>query len=202
MVPRKLSFVDVETTGMSSRYGRIIEIGIIRVEDNEIVDEFSTLINPNTRVDPFITTLTGITLEQLQEAPSFYSVKDRIKKLLSDTVFVAHNVLFDYSFIKHEFERLEESFSAKYCCSVKLSKHLYPRFKHHSLDALIKRFNLACQSRHRAFDDAKVIWDFYQLSLKKFGPEKLANAFGRTFKRPSLPINISGYSILFSNRLL
>lgn len=191
MIPRKLSFVDVETTGMSSRYGRIIEIGIIRVEDHQIVDEYSTLINPNTHIDPFITTLTGITLEQLQDAPSFYAVKDRIKKLLLDTVFVAHNVLFDYSFIKHEFERLEESFSAKYCCSVKLSRNLYPRFKHHSLDALIKRFNLACQNRHRALDDARVIWDFYQLSFKRFGEEKLAGAFSKAFKRSSRPINIT-----------
>ncbi len=191
MIPKTLSIVDVETTGLSAQNGRIIEIGILRVEDNKIVEEFSTLINPNTHIDPFILNMTGISPEDLQNAPSFYSVSKQIKKLLSDSVFVAHNVLFDYGFIKKEFERLEESFIAKYCCSVKLSKNLYPRFKQHNLDAIINRFKLTCKSRHRALDDARVIWDFYQLSLKKLGKEKLAAAFSSALKRPSLPIDIS-----------
>ncbi len=191
MLPKTISFVDCETTGMSSQMGRIIEIGIIRVENNVIVDEYSTLINPQTSIDPFIQTLTGITSQQLQDAPTFYDVSKRIKELLKDSMFVAHNVLFDYSFIKREFERLEEAFVSKYCCSVKLSRNLYPRFKHHNLDAIIRRLNLICENRHRAFDDAKVIWDFYQNSLKKFGEEKLSKTFDKVLKRPSLPINLS-----------
>lgn len=191
MIPKTLSIVDVETTGMSAERGRIIEIGIIRIENNKIVEEFSTLINPYTHIDPFILSMTGILPEDLQNAPSFYSVSKHIKKLLSDSVFVAHNVMFDYSFIKKEFERLEESFISKYCCSVKLSRHLYPHFRHHNLDAIIKRFKLNCQNRHRALDDARVIWDFYRLSLKNLGEEKLTAAFNKAFKRPSLPVDIS-----------
>src|SRR5258708_39807262 len=98
MLPKTLSFVDVETNGLSSQFGRIIEIGIIRVEDNKVVDEFSTLINPQTSLDPFISSMTGITSEQLENAPTFYDVSSRIKEMLSDSLFVAHNVLFDYSF--------------------------------------------------------------------------------------------------------
>ncbi len=191
MLPNKISFVDVETTGMSSQYGKIIEIGIIRVENNIIVDQFSSLINPQTVVDPFIQTMTGITAEQLEDAPTFYDVADKIREILSDSLFIAHNVLFDYSFIKREFERLEETFNSKYCCSVKLSKNLYPRFKHHNLDSIIKRFNFECKNRHRALDDAKVIWDFYKASLEKFGEEKLLEVFKRLLKRPTLPANIS-----------
>ena len=190
MLPKTLCFIDCETTGMSPQYGRIIEIGILRVEENRIVDRFQTLINPQTSLDPFIQNMTGITQEELENAPSFYAVKDDIKKILSDSLFVAHNVLFDYSFIKKEFERLEEEFSSKYLCSVKLSRKLFPKYKHHNLDAIIKRFNFDCQKRHRAFDDAKIIWDFYQKSLEKLGEEKLSKAINTIMKRPSLPIGI------------
>lgn len=191
MLPKILSFVDVETTGTSANFGRIIEIGVIRVVDHQVVNEFSTLINPQTHVDPFILSMTGIDPKDLEDAPSFYSVADKIKEILQGSIFVAHNVMFDYSFLKKEFERLEESFSSKYCCTVKLSRKLYPRFKHHNLDALIKRFNLECQNRHRALDDARVIWDFYKLSLDTLGPEKLAAAVDLVMKRPSLPVGIS-----------
>lgn len=191
MLPKVLSFVDVETSGLSPKNCRIIEIGIIRVENNKIIEKFQTLINPGTYIDPFILSMTRISTEDLQNAPSFYEVSKKIKELLSGSVFVAHNVLFDYAFIKQEFERFEESFSAKIFCSVKLSKKLYPRFKHHNLDAIIQRHNIACKRRHRAFDDAKVVWDFYKLSLKKFGQEKLSAALSSVSKRPTRPINVS-----------
>ncbi len=190
MLPKTLSFVDCETTGMSPQYGRIIEIGIIKTENHKIIDQFSSLINPQMTVDPFIKSLTGITQEDLENAPSFYEVSDRIAEILSGSVVVAHNALFDYMFIKKEFERLEKEFSAKYCCSVKLSRNLYPRFKKHNLDAIIKRLNLACANRHRAFDDAKVIFDFYTDCLQNKGEEKLAQAFGKVMKRPTLPVGI------------
>lgn len=191
MLPKSLTFVDVETTSMSPAFGRIIEIAIVRVENNRIVGQFQSLINPQISVDPFIQSMTGITQQDVDSAPSFYKVKNQIKKLLKDTVFVAHNVLFDYMFIKKEFERLEEDFSAKYCCSVKLSKKLYPRFKHHNLDAIIDRFKFVCKRRHRAFDDAKILWDFYQMCLKDWGEQRLSQAFKAAMKRPALPINIT-----------
>ncbi len=191
MLPKVFSFVDIETTGTNPKNSRIIEIGIIRVEDGSIVEEFSSLINPQTFVDPFILTMTGISQTELESAPSFYKIKDKIKELLSGSVFVAHNAIFDYSFIKKEFEHLEESFSSKYCCTVKLSKKLYPRFKHHNLDSIIKRFNLNCTNRHRAFDDTKAMWEFFNFSLQKFGQEKFSLALNNIMKRPSLPIGIS-----------
>ena len=191
MLPKALTFVDVETTGLNALMGRVIEIGIIRVEDQKVVDEYSTLINPQTAVDPFILSMTGISSDQLENAPTFYDVSDRIRELLSNSLFVAHNVLFDYGFIKREFERMEENFSSKYCCSVKLSKNLYPRYKQHNLDVLIERFNFECKKRHRALDDAKVIWDFYKLSLERFGENVLSKAFAKALKRPALPIGVT-----------
>ncbi len=191
MLPSKLSFIDVETTGTSPQYGRIIEVGIVRVEDGQVIEEFSSLVNPGMTVDPFIFEMTGIDPAELENAPSFYQLKDKIKELLAESIFVAHNAMFDYSFIKREFERYEESFTAKSCCSVKLSRKLYPRFKYHNLDAIIERFNFTCQRRHRAFDDAKILWDFYQVALEEHGEENFAEAIAAVMKRPTLPVGIS-----------
>lgn len=191
MLPKNLTFVDVETTGLNAQFGRIIEIGILRVEDNQVVEEFTSLINPLTHLDPFIQTMTGITPQELEDAPTFYEVKDDIKRLLQDSIFVAHSVMFDYGFLKHEFKRHEQSFNPKYFCSVKLAKQLFPRFKKHNLDSIIDRFDFKCKRRHRAFDDAKVLWDLYSYALKNLGEEKVEKAIAKIMKRPSLPISIS-----------
>src|SRR5437016_805668 len=101
------SIVDVETTGASARFGRIIEIGILRVEHGEVVNTFETLINPGMELSPFITKLTGISQKDLEPAPTFDDIKDEVLELLTDAVFVAHNVAFDYGFIKQEFKRVD-----------------------------------------------------------------------------------------------
>ena len=100
------AFVDVETTGTSAAYGNIIEIGIIRVEDGVITDEYQTLIRPNRPLPTIITSITGIMDQDLENAPSFETVSSRIQELLEDAVFVAHNAPFDYAFVKTEFRRL------------------------------------------------------------------------------------------------
>lgn len=191
MLPKKICFVDVETTGASFNYGRIIEIGVIRIEDGRIVQTFNSLINPHCSLPPEIELLTGISSAQLENSPSFYNIKNDLLAIFEDSVLAAHNARFDYAFLKTEFKRLEISFNAKLLCTVKLSRDLYPEYRHHNLDAIIERFNFSCQSRHRAFDDAKVLWDFYQLIQKKFPGDKLLESFKKVTKRPSLPTNIS-----------
>src|SRR5690349_5684446 len=113
MLPPALTIVDVETTGTSPQRDKIIEIGILRIEEGKIVDSLNTLVNPQGYIPPEITLLTGIHSEQLEQAPTFYALKDRIRELFQDSIFVAHNARFDYSFIKSEYMRHEESFSAK-----------------------------------------------------------------------------------------
>src|SRR3989344_686890 len=171
MLPEKIAFVDIETTGTSLASDRIIEIGIVRVENNTVTKTFQTLINPQTYLSPFITNMTGIQEHMLDNAPTFSQVKDDIKQLLQDCVFVAHNVRFDYGFLKHEFKRLGHTFTQKHFCTVKLSQILFPRARHHNLDSIIKRHSISCENRHRAFDDAQVLWDFFQLLQQKFPPE-------------------------------
>ncbi len=190
MLPTKLAFVDIETTGIRSSYDRIIEIGILRVEDGELVGTFNSLVNPQSYLPKEITQLTGITQQDIETAPTFRSIKDEVIELLADCTFVAHNVRFDYAFLKHEFLRERITYSSKHFCTVRLSRILFPKWQRHNLDAVINECNIACENRHRAFDDAKVLYEFYQHIQKTLPEEKLIEALKKTMKKPSLPINL------------
>ncbi len=190
MLPSKLAFVDIETTGMHSLYDRVIEIGILRVEDNKITKSFHSLIDPQTRFAPEITQLTGITQQDLEKAPTFRQIQTDILDILNDCIFIAHNVRFDYSFLKNEFLRRDISFSSKHFCTVRLSRLLYPQFLHHNLDSLIERHGFTCVKRHRALDDAKVLVSFYNKILQDFPLEHVENAVKKALKKPSLPLKI------------
>lgn len=190
-LPKNLAFVDIETSGSSTQFDRIIEIGIVRVENNVVTKTYETLLNPDTYVSPFIESLTGITTKDLENAPTFYEVKDEILEMLSDSIFVAHNVRFDYGFLKSEFKRNLTPFTAKQFCTVKLSRTLFPEQKQHNLDAIINRFGFACANRHRALGDATVLWDFYNHVQKQVDSGIFLQAVHTVLKRPSRPINIS-----------
>lgn len=106
------AFLDIETTGGNSAHDRITEIGIRFWRGGETVGEWQTLLNPDTRISPFIEQLTGISNDMVAEAPSFAEIADILEEKLKDTIFVAHNARFDYGFIKSEFRRLGQLFSA------------------------------------------------------------------------------------------
>jgi DNA polymerase III subunit epsilon len=190
MLPSKLAFADIETTGTRSSYDRIIEIGILRVEDNNLVRSFQSVINPQSYLPKEITMLTGITQKDIDHAPTFRSVKNDILEMLDGCTFVAHNVRFDYAFLKHEFLRENISYSSKHLCTVRLSRLLFPKWPRHNLDTLIKECNISCLSRHRAYDDAQVLFEFYQQLLQKTPMEILEKAIAKTMKRPSLPLHL------------
>ncbi len=194
MLPSKIAFIDTETTGLSVTADRIIEIGIIRVEDYQIVDTFTTLINPERHVSSEIERITGISSQSLKDAPLFSDVKDTIQNLLKDCVFVAHNARFDYGFLRNEFKRCNTSFSAKQCCTVKLSRVLFPDIRRHNLDAIIERFGFVAKRRHRALDDAKILLDFYHHLQKNFSADVLDKTLAHVMERPTLPSSLSFYS--------
>jgi len=159
---RPLVFLDIETTGGSARSSRITEIGAIRVENQRVVANFKELINPECPVPAFITQLTGISNQMVWDAPTFSGIADSLELFLSDAVFIAHHVVFDYSFIKMEFERIGYKFNMDRACTARLSRRLYPEHKSHALDRIIERMNISVTSRHRAYDDAEVLWKFFQ----------------------------------------
>jgi len=190
MLPAKLTFVDVETTGAGLTQDRIIEIGLIRVEAGQVVESFQSLINPESHVSPFVSTLTGIRAEDLEYAPTFSQLKEKILQLCSDSVLVAHNARFDYSRLRYEFRRAGILFSSRHLCTVKLFRGLCPHLTHHNLDSLIGYYGLDCPNRHRAFDDAKVLWDFLNI-VSTSDPEKVAELVSVGLRRPSVPPGLS-----------
>lgn len=168
-----LAFIDVETTGMSARRGRVIEVGVVRVENGEIVATMNQLIDPGTPLPSDITRLTGISNDDLIDAPTFRQIADDLAEILDGAIFVAHNVRFDYSFIKAEFARLNAPFNPKLLCTVRLSRALYPHHRGHSLEAIIKRHGLQAEHRHRAYDDAHVLWQLYQKMHNDFDAQDI-----------------------------
>ncbi len=181
-----LAIVDIETTGATSHYNRIIEIAVLKVKQGRLVDTFSTLVDPERTISPFIEGLTGITNRELEKAPTFTEVKDHIHELLEGAIFVAHNARFDYSFLKEEFEREKITYEAEYLCTVRLSRNLFPEQRRHSLDSLIERFGIVCTNRHRAAGDALVVWNFLQILQSQFSGPVLTKAFTKILKTPTL----------------
>ncbi len=170
---------------------RVIEIGIVRVEDGQITKTYETLINPYSYLSPYITQMTGITPDELENAPGFREVADQILEMIDGCVFVAHNVRFDYGFLRNEFRRHELPFSAKHFCTVRLSRQLFPQHKKHNLDSIIERFNINCEARHRAMGDAAVLWEFLQRAKAMTPEDKFEAALKNMLKSPSLPQHFS-----------
>lgn len=183
----KLAFVDIETTGTSFYNDRIIDIGIVLYKNGKKIHEFSSLINPNTPINPYVSMMTGISQPDLTDSPAFADIHEEILTLLDQSVFIAHNVRFDYGFIKRELEYMDRSFNMPHLCSAKLSRKLYPRFRRHNLDAIIKRFDIQISQRHRALPDAQAIGYFYEKNLATLGAEKLHEVMDTLLKAPKYP---------------
>ena len=182
---KNFTIVDVETTGGSPFFSRVIEIGILRVDRGEITQKYKSLVNPQTEIPEFITDMTGISDRMVKSAPAFEEIAEEIFPLFEDSIFVAHNANFDYKFLSAEFGRSNLMFTMDTLCTVRLSRVLYPQHKRHNLSALIERFDFKCKNRHRAYDDAKVLWDFLKKAEKEFPAEQLSAALERTIKKIS-----------------
>ncbi|KKS98645.1 MAG: polymerase III subunit epsilon, DNA polymerase III subunit epsilon protein [Candidatus Gottesmanbacteria bacterium GW2011_GWA2_43_14] len=192
MMPPSITFIDLETTGGHVARSQIIEIGIIRTEKGKIVKKYSQLVRPVSSISPFVLELTGITYEELDRAPIFEAICGEVLEMIKDSVIAAHNIRFDYGILHQEFKRCGISFSSKHFCTIKLSKLLYPGLRFYNLDHLISNFHLKIEKRHRAFDDAKVIWDLYSFSRKNTARKIFEKALNLALKEPSVPLNITG----------
>lgn len=146
--------IDIETTGGSSRRDRITEIAIFIYDGCEIVDSFVSLVNPERAIPHFITRLTGITDHMVANAPRFCQIAKKIVELTADATFVAHNVNFDYNFIRQEFQRLGYDYRRDRLCTVQLSRKLIPGYRSYSLGNICKELGIVIDYRHRAAGDA------------------------------------------------
>jgi DNA polymerase-3 subunit epsilon len=190
MFDRPVVFADIETTGLGARSGKIIEIALIRVEQNQIVEEFHSLVNPGHHLPEWISSLTGIVDTDLEGQPYFADIADKVAKLCKGAVFIAHNVRFDYSFIKNHLKDSGCVFNPELLCTVRLSRALYPNERSHKLESIIKRHKIKVPARHRAYEDAKALWDFCNVAYQEHGEDIFCNAVAKQIKRRSLPPNL------------
>jgi DNA polymerase-3 subunit epsilon len=159
--------IDIETTGNNSKYGKITELAVYQHNGQYITNIYSTLINPGIDIPFYITRLTGIDNEMVKNAPKFHEVAKKIIELTSGRVFVAHNVKFDYAFIKEEFNRLGYNFNTKTLCTVQLAKKLLPGHNSYSLGKLCSDLGIEINGRHRASGDALATVKLFEILLKK-----------------------------------
>lgn len=160
------SIVDIETTGLSPKNEKITEIAIFVHDGEKVVDEFSTLINPEVTIPYRITQLTGINNRMVKESPKFYEVARRIIEMTEGTTFVGHNVHFDYNFIRKEFKEFGYDYQRKKICTARLSRKLLPGRRSYSLGKLCSELGIENLHRHRAFGDAAATVKLFEILLR------------------------------------
>ncbi len=186
------AIVDLETTGGQADKDRITEIAIAIHDGEKVIDSFETLINPERTIPYNITQITGITQEMVEDAPKFFEVAKKVVQLTEGKVFVAHNVRFDYNFLRAEFRRLGFTYTRKLLCTVRLSRKTFPWIGKYSLGNLIKYFKIEVNDRHRAMADVIATVNVFERILdmeeQEGAIDKMVNL---GVKESKLPPNIS-----------
>ena len=161
------SIVDIETTGNGFTGSKITEISIFIYDGEKVVDEYTTLVNPECNIPPFITNLTGITNAMVSNAPKFYEIAKRVSEITKNNIFVAHSVNFDYNIIKKEFKELGADYRRKKLCTIRLSRKLIPGLKSYSLGAICRSQNITITNRHRARGDAEATTILFEKLMQR-----------------------------------
>lgn len=159
------AIIDVETTGGSPAYDRLIEIAIFVYDGVKVIDSYTTLVNPHRPIDPYVTKLTGITQEMVETAPSFEDIHAKILDLTHENIFVAHNVKFDFGMIRQEYKRMGIDFNRKLLDTVNLSRKALPGFDSYSLGNICQSLNIVISDRHRAYGDAEATVKLLEIIL-------------------------------------
>jgi len=179
--------VDIETTGLSPHWERITEIAVIVHDGNQVVEEFSTLINPERLIPSYITKLTGISNSMVEDAPRFCEIARKIVEMTEGKIFVAHNASFDYNFIRAEFNQLGYEYSRKTLCTVKLSRKLIPGKRSYSLGNICAEMGIRNNESHRASGDAKATVKLLEHLLRIEGQQGIS--FGDISALPFKDLN-------------
>ncbi|HRN47558.1 MAG TPA: exonuclease domain-containing protein, partial [Niabella sp.] len=147
------AIVDIETTGSYAAANGITEICIQIFDGEKVIERFDSLVNPLQSISPYIQAMTGITNEMVVSAPTFDEIAHRVYELLQDNIFVAHNVNFDYSFVRSQLQYAGYQYDAQRLCTVRLSRKIFPGFQSYSLGRLCQSLQIRHQNQHRAGGD-------------------------------------------------
>ncbi|HRO43473.1 MAG TPA: exonuclease domain-containing protein [Flavipsychrobacter sp.] len=161
------AIVDIETTGSYALGNGITEIAIAIHDGREVLHFYETLMNPGRHIPLFIQSLTGITNEMVAGAPSFAEVAGQVHELLVDKVFVAHNVNFDYSFVKHHLGVAGFEWQAKKLCTLRLARKIIPGLQRYGLGNLCHQIGINHQNHHRAGGDAMATAELFSMLVEK-----------------------------------
>lgn len=184
------AIVDIETTGGHAASSGITEVAILIHDGKSIIDRYETLINPQRPIPYFIQVLTGINNEMVSGHPPFYEVAKKIYSLLEGRVFVAHNVNFDYSFLKHHLELAGYKFASTKLCTVRMSRKIKPGLKSYSLGRLCDALNIPMGNRHRAMGDAEATAILFSKLLDWDEEGHRIGMLKKTFKEQQLSFNL------------
>ena len=166
MKDRILNFLDVETTGFQREFAQIIEVAVIKVKNDQVIDTFETFLRPERPPHYFVQKLTGIRPAMLEHAPEFKEIAEELHGYLHDGTLVAHHAQFDVGFLRKEFARQDMNIKFPFACTRRLSSLLYPEHRKHSLDSIIRRYeiNINIKDRHRAMGDTEAMYEFFKFA--------------------------------------
>ncbi len=184
------AIVDLETTGGYASRHRIVEVAIVLHDGQQETDRYETLVNPGRTIPLHIQALTGITNEMVAKAPTFEEIAEIVEDMTRDRIFVAHNVHFDYSFLKQEFAAIHQPFQRKRLCTVRLSRKLLPQQKSYRLGALCTHLDIAYEERHRALSDALAATHLLEQLQEKDVTGLLQAALKRNSRDAVLPTHL------------
>lgn len=173
--------VDIETTGGNKNTGRITEIAAIKHDGVKIIDTFETLVNPEQPIPPFVARLTGISDQMVADAPLFGEIAEKFDRFTANTIFIAHNVNFDYRFLREEFRKIGMEYSRRKMCTVQLSRKAFPGLPSYSLGKITKELSITLDGHHRAGVDAKATTKLFEMIIKK---ESQKDLFDLNFGKP------------------
>ncbi|MFB1003945.1 MAG: exonuclease domain-containing protein, partial [Bacteroidia bacterium] len=181
--------VDIETTG-GSHGNRITEIAAVKTDGKQVLESYETLVNPEVFIPKSITLLTGISNHMVQDAPKFEDIAQAFLAFLGDTIFIAHNVSFDYGIIKNHFEDLGITFNKKKLCTVRLSRGIIPGHASYSLGKICPALGIQNHSRHRAMGDTMATVELFHHLLTEDKDDFVYYSLNQLNKEAMLPPNL------------
>jgi DNA polymerase-3 subunit epsilon len=189
------AIVDIETTGGYAAANGITEIAVFISDGTRVVKEFHTLLNPYYTIPRFIESLTGITNEMVEFERDFKSIADELYELLCDKVFVAHNVNFDYSFIRHHLRQCGYDLNCKKICTIRLGRQIIPGLRGYGLEKICNHLGIEIEARHRAKGDAEATVKLFHILLERDTNGHSQTMLKSNSKEQFLPPNISSSKI-------
>ncbi len=165
--PSDYTVIDIETTGLSTSKNEIIELSALKIRDNKICDSYTTLVKPQTKINYFISNLTGITNEMTTKAPSVENILDKYLNFIGNDIVIGHNISFDIGFIhNYSLKCYDKGFSNDYIDTCRMSRKFTP-LKHHKLNNVAEYYQIDSSGHHRADNDCRMTYAIYEAMKKE-----------------------------------